>query len=1274
MSLNRFINKDVILKLNSPEYGQDLTIKDQSALSPLLLSPNLSSIVDKSKLINEVHVYTFDGDYLGSVINNDIILESTSNNIFLDSKKVFDILNIKVGSYKLAFNFLLPVFGSPNFNDIESVYWPSVVKEISPERDEIKLIVNDQQRLSLHQFKDYVFNLSSEDLLNNLVINFGSNRINRILNVKFDPIDQNVFYIKLYNTVDESIEELSKAWFAIELMDPYIDTVILINEVKPLETNKLAGPNFRMDVDGYDSVATNLQNWNDLLGTNTPTAQKVIDSILSSSNSATLNIDYTDHSNHIFYSSAEERIENFVYKLGLIESYKQSAKELTYSSGSGSRITSQNISKYNTNISEIETQFDYFERWLYYQGAGSLFTHDLTGSQTTYPKFINDNQWCCYSVTSSQGLEWYSSSIDYAKDYDSQNHNSLWWSIPEHILMDDANSQYILFVQMIGQHFDMLYTYISAMTQIHSRDEHPDRGPSRNLLWYIAKNFGWELQNTRQLSDLWLYKLGTDSSGSAVSSSSFIIDSHENQSYQIWRRIVNNLPHLLKTKGTSRSVKALLSIYGIPQTLISIKEYGGPGLDVDNPIYIEDRFQYKLLAGSGSYVKTNRDLRSFAYNGWKGNALSHPSESLLSARDPDTIEFRFDTRKLGSSGSAVLFAFDTTSSLYHVSIVSPVTLGSNVMVSGSDKYGKILLEALGQGSGSYTKYLPLFDEDIWTLRIYKDPLQTGSIKTLNLDVARASDALYGRISHTDSISINISSSFFNTGSGVYYLGGVPSNTSARILSSSLHNLHSIDPYYGYIQSYKEYYTTYSSGTYIEHVQNPGSYHTDSISGSYYSLYKYFPLGLDQQRWDHDEYLYMSSSHPDQTITSSVMYFVNYSGSQDNQYETDQETFYIQVPSLGGNVLQSQKIRIEDSELLHELDPASYGEKSRYDLSGIDSNRLAIVFSITDQINRDIFNHMGFEKLDPWIADPELEFESEYTELSNRRKEYYQKYQRKNDINAFIRILSVYDYSFFDQVKQLTPGRADLIAGILIEPTILERPKVIISRRPSIEATQWESTIRYESTQSGEYPNYDANINYTSSLVVKNNYYTSSIITTSSICISNNYYTSSLQNTSSICISNNYYTSSICRIPSITGSRFLTREWCGTINTIDPYSGSYSTTESYIDTNKTKCGYFIRIFYYDVSNVVDRYQREWHLYHSRSLNKYSSSSLKPSSYQYDECSNSMKSRFIGAKLSGKDINIDSPDTIDGGPVVVVKESNPNSLIPFNTGVEGSLKIE
>lgn len=1278
MSLIRFKNKASFLKINDPQHGQIISEADSNVLSSVILIPSIESLnLINNEIIAETHIYTFDGDLITSAINTSVLTNTVNKNLFFNIKQAFELARITNGSYKISLNLIHPVYGKPASQDIKNTYWPVAAIEISPDRKEIQFSITDKsQSLAVQQFRDYISTLSSLDILNNLIVNFGANRISRIINIKFDRNDPGTFYVKLYNEIDESVREMDRAWFGVELMDSYLDTVLLTSKIQEAPTNKLRGPRFYMDVDGFDSTSTVFQSWNDLLQSDAPTTQRILDTLISSSGTATLNIDYTNYNNFIFYSSAEERIENFKYKLELIETYNGEITNWQFSSGSASLHTIGLIEGNRNKISNLTNEFDLFERWLYYQGTSSIFTHDISGSQTPYPKFISGSQYYLYSTTSSQAISWHSSSLAYAQWYDKQNVNSLWWSIPEHILMDDNNSDYILFVQMVGQHFDNLYSYINAMTQIHYRDEHPERGPSNDLLWYIAKHFGWTLQNTRTLTDLWSYKLGTTESGSLQTVNGLTIVPSEQQTKQVWRRIVNNLPYLLKTKGTSRSVKALMSIYGIPQTLISIKEYGGPGLDMEQPIYHEDRFQYKLIAGSGSYIRTAKDINSFSYNGWKGNVNWIASASNLNPREPDTIEFRFDTHKSGSSGSAILFAYADSSSLYHVSIQSPVTLGSNITVSGSEEYGKLLFEFIGNGSGSYTSYLPFFDQDIWTVRIHKDPLQTGSFKTVYLDVARASDALYGRVAHYCTISASVSSSFFNTGSGHYYLGGVPNDIKNRITGSSLHNLTYIDPYYGFIQAYKEYYTDYSYNTFIEHVQNPGAYYVDTISGSYYSLYKYYPLGLDQQRWDHySDMLYMSSSHPDQSITSSRVDFIGYTGDQTTQYETDQETFYIHIPSLGGNVLQSQKLRLEDNSLKFDLTPDAYSEQSRYDDKGIDTNRLAIVFSITDQINRDIYNHMGFESLDPWIADPQEEFEGEYVELTNRRKEYFQKYQRKNDINAFIRIMSLYDYTFFEQIKQLTPGRADLIAGILIEPTVLERPKVNISRRPTITNPQWEQEISLRIiSQSGEYPVWETAIDATSSFCVTNNYFSGSIISTSSFCVTNNYFSGSAVYTSSICVSNDYYSGSIPNPNCITGSKILTTDYYGCIEIRNPYTSSGGCTHSVVEHHRTKCGYYKKLFFYDVSNVEDRYQREWHTHVSRSNKQHSSSSLTPWYYQYEECSNSNKSRFIGSKLTGRGFNIDSSATVDGGPVVVIKESNPNAIFTSREGSEGNIKLD
>ena len=44
---------------------------------------------------------------------------------------------------------------------------------------------------------------------------------------------------------------------------------------------------------------------------------------------------------------------------------------------------------------------------------------------------------------------------------------------------------------------------------------------------------------------------------------------------RLYKRIYHNIPYLLKTKGTIAGLRALITSYGIPDTILRINEFGG---------------------------------------------------------------------------------------------------------------------------------------------------------------------------------------------------------------------------------------------------------------------------------------------------------------------------------------------------------------------------------------------------------------------------------------------------------------------------------------------------------------------------------------------------------------------------------------------------------------------------------------------------------------------------------------------------------------------------
>ncbi len=943
------------------------------------------------------------------------------------------------------------------FGDINAI--PFYLHEISDDRTEVKLRVKLSYASAfpdvveeLQSFKNIAGNLKATGRLNNIALNFGSNNIFQVVNLKVDCTDKGglipcqnenennctelVVYAKLQYPLLEFISEKQYCFIAFKVLEDYIDTFTIRPEEMSAPTKQLRGPRFDTCSTVETSNSTELKTWNNLLDANVLTTNAILREIFSGSDQIPLNLDYTDFKNFVVYGSAEERVKNYDYKRKLIEHYNSQNNTVRTSNASGSIYAVSVADNYLKRSYKVLDEFDDFEKYLHYSRE-NIFSYDITGSILPAPKYISGSQLVNYHTTSSQYIQWYDGILNVAKNHDFRNYDSFYYNTPDHILRDPNNSQYVIFLHMMGQHFDNIYNYVRELTEIHRRDEHPQRGIPNKLLPYYARSLGWKIQNTKQLSDLWLYKLGVNPQGNYLNvSGSLVSQAHENLSHQIWRRVVNNLPSLLKTKGTERSIKALFSIYGIPFTLISVKEYGGPKTEDysgdDTPNIAQDRFHYLLNLDGNQYIEMPRGMVT--------SSLSLPPQV------PSTVEFRFQTSYTNLPSMSLWSIEDYSNRNNILHNLELVPYGQSLY--GVNTYGYLKYSVQEGTPGNFTKIsqtgslLPYFDGDIWSVRLYSDEpvYPSGSFQSiLHVDSAKASDFVDARISLSSSFSISGSSN----SSFLYSLGAHPTmgqNTHYVLLGGTTGSFSS--RFSGSLQGYKEYFSSYSTQTFYEHVLNPGSYHTDTYSGSFDELYKYYPLGLDNLKHDHVYYTEVSSSHPKRKLsTYTTASFKNFIGNDKSQYLSGTETYYQYIPSIGANNPHSNKIRIESSTLNGQLSPNSRVEISNFDKTQRDSNRLAIVFSPTDQINRDVANQFGPFNFESFIGDPEDGPKDYYPSLSKARTNYFKKFNRANDIGKYIEIFSLYDYTVFSQLKQLVPARANLIAGVLIEPSILERSKV-----------------------------------------------------------------------------------------------------------------------------------------------------------------------------------------------------------------------------------------
>jgi len=1065
MPLDQYENFEEIKESTSPERGQVFSDLDLDLLIYDIDNVDLPKGLEDVKL--EMHVYAPPPgtQYIGGVYDvRDILDDDTSLDIGL--VKAFEELDIRRGQFKVAFNYLRNHIGDYYNRDLYIV-------EVAPDRDEIHLRFVEYQEQPTPIFTDELIG-QINDINKRYSVNFGENELYRIINAKGD---ENDLYLKIYGTFDETtVEEKQRVYLVEELIQPYIDNVNILPPAADDAFNTLRGPNWDIET-GYGTVTeTDFKSWNDLLDTNLSTSQQVIDRYFSGSlQGADLNIDFTNFENFVHYSSATERLLNFRYKLQLIEHYDTQIGTLSAASGSDSGSIVGNIGVNRQRKDNVVGSFDLFERWLYNEPTSSLTTHGVSGSAIfaeTYtlqpwPKYLSNGVYVNHHTTSSLGTSWYTGFSSTASLYDLSNDDSLTKTIPEHIRNDANNDQYDLFVNMIGQHFDILWTYVNALaTNLYTREEHPKLGMSADLLKPMAESMGWQLTNGKQAEQLWQYKLGLTQSGSYQSTGSLFSKSGESITHEVWRRIVNNLPYLLKTKGTTRGIKALMNAYGVPQTLLSIREYGGPKVANDTPALIEDRRVFGLEL-TGSNVISN----------WRAVTLSNVSgyQSV-----PFTQELRFKSQYT-SSEQSVLALSDKWS----------VSIESTGSLSGSANYGRVNFYISGSSGyvSSSTPYAPIFDGDYWNLRVQAAVTPSYDAATdisttaqaWNIKCQKAADHAIGRITHAISSSLVLLDTNAMTGSnsasynaswrdsGLHYVGGIAN--SAINVTQGLS---------GSIQEYREYIEKINDTTFDLHTFNPTSYVGNNETSSFDTLTRHYVFGTDQNTFNHSVITSITSSHPDQSKLSfgvGMTTFATASGfANETNYDNNVETYYVDAPSLGGNNFRSQKIRLDNNRLVNVLSPENTAQRSKFENAPIDSERLGLFYSAADQYNKEIFNHIGPVELDDYIGDPNDQFEMSYPDLTRFAQQYWKKYTDRNDINDYIRVFSLYDFSLFEQIKQMLPARVIPSVGLLVEPNVLERSKVLLNDKPIVEQPAYSALIAdKEPTSSAEYILYSGSI-------------------------------------------------------------------------------------------------------------------------------------------------------------------------------------------------------
>jgi hypothetical protein len=492
-------------------------------------------------------------------------------NVSVDPEKTLTNKGFTGGNYNIIYRFLRNELSS------SSDTRPYFIKEISGDRTELRVATNFVSNDDLLQLVTEFKNRPNSGYFQDFYLNFGSNNLVIANNVLIDNSKEKYdLLINLYEPLPSRFILREPLWIVTQPADPLAFNVQFQPEiVTPKIFNAtIKSANFNIPVKDKTNNSTQLINYEQLITSSLVSSYQQINSYLADKG-INISIDYSNFENFIHFSSAKSRIENFVYKIQLIRQYKNDVRTLELAASTP--LVESNILYLNNKIDDIIKNLDGFEYYLYFE-SGS----------TSYPKVTSIPPYTLRPWGSPQADTWYSSSIESASFYDENNKDYLINTIPDYLKEDPQNDPYKIFVDMMGQHYDNIWIYYKDVSNRYNGDNRLNHGISKDLVADAIKSFGLNVyQNNFSSIDLFNAFIGYNPDNKLRAVNSPIVNDYRSVSQEalniplddvnkeMYKRIYHNLPYLLKSKGTVAGLQNIISMFGIPNTVLTIREFGG---------------------------------------------------------------------------------------------------------------------------------------------------------------------------------------------------------------------------------------------------------------------------------------------------------------------------------------------------------------------------------------------------------------------------------------------------------------------------------------------------------------------------------------------------------------------------------------------------------------------------------------------------------------------------------------------------------------------------
>ena len=366
------------------------------------------------------------------------------------------------------------------------------------------------------------------------LIKLGANDFSLITNFKVDQTTYSEYpysvVYKLYEPLPDEIVEKDFVTVVREMIPPIEETCTLIPFIEEeVSEIVLRTPEFANTNSPIGPGTTEYKNYTKLTSTDGGIKESVENEVISGSLSTDINVDYSQFENFIHFSSAEQRLRNFKYKLDLIEQYTDRSASLAGTSsgstgklrikaspGTGAYLNVSASDAYNPSFQPVSgslvqiqsweqkrrdtiNSFDKFEKYMFNNSSSYSSESIQVFNDNAWPKEYGgdtySSPYVLYRTSQSAATTWYADQLISASTYDRSNKHRLKGHLPMFVQDDDENNVFLKFVDMIGHHFDDMWIFIKSMTDVHDKRDKLTEGIAKDLLKPVAQSLGWEVHD-----------------------------------------------------------------------------------------------------------------------------------------------------------------------------------------------------------------------------------------------------------------------------------------------------------------------------------------------------------------------------------------------------------------------------------------------------------------------------------------------------------------------------------------------------------------------------------------------------------------------------------------------------------------------------------------------------------------------------------------------------------------------------------------------------------